>query len=380
MRRAIPAARVALLVAVTSFVAPAGAAVRPDSPTAAATGPAAAAADSTASAPPETLKVEASIHPAVVKIGERVSVRFAVPLPDSTARLVGPPAPTSFGELDVVKSEPAPAGADSAGWALDVALFQAGDQTLSEIPFLLVSRSGRRPVRLLPYALSVESTLPDTGKAELRDIAPPAAVETRWRWGRIVATLLVLGALAAGLVVWRRRPKRQAIPVPVFEPSIPAEEAALAALRELERDSLAARGLLKEHYARLSLILRAYLERRFDLPAVESTSEEIRAGLARSPVLSDDDARGLLALFDEADLVKFARHDPGAEAGADALLRGRRWVEARQAGRRAAAPPAPAAGVAPAASGPGSAPPPAGAEASAAEHPAGAGPGGGEAG
>ncbi len=379
MRRALPAALVALLVTAPPFAAGAGTAFLPDSP-AAAPAPATTGADSTASAPAETLKVEASIHPAVVKVGERVSVRFAVPLPDTTARLIGPPAPTSFGELDVVKSGPAPAGADSAGWAMDVALFQAGDQTLSAIPFLLVSRSGRRPVRLLPYSLSVESTLPDTGKAALRDIAPPAPVETRWRWGRIAIALLVLGALAAGVVVWRRRPKRPAVPVPVFEPSVPPEEAALTALRELERESLAARGLLKEHYARLSLVLRAYLERRFGLPAVESTTEEIRDGLARSPVLGDEEARELLALFDEADLVKFARHEPGAAAGADALVRGRRWIEARLAGRRAAARPAPPAGVAPTAPAPGGGPPPAGAEASAVEHPAGAGPGEGEAG
>jgi hypothetical protein len=364
-----------------ALAAPAGAGFRPDPAPAAPAG--AGAADTTAAAP-ETLKVEASIHPAVVKLGERVSVRFAVPLPDTAARLIGPPAPTTFGEVDVVKSEPAPAGPDSAGWAMEVALFRTGDQTLTSIPFVLATPSGRRPVRLLPYSLSVESSLPDTGKAELRDIAPPAPVATRWRWGRITLALATLIALAAGVVVWVRRPKRAVTPVPVLEPSIPPEEAALAALRELERESLAARGQVKEHYARLSLVLRGYLERRFRFPAVESTTDEIRESLARSPVLRDEESRNLFALLEEADLVKFARHDPGLGAAGDALARGRRWIETRLAARRAAARPvsggAGAEGPTSRKAAPPGAPPPAGTEASASDHATGASGGGTEAG
>lgn len=329
----------ALLLGLT-LAAPARAGFRPEP--APAPGGSGAVAD-TGAAPPETLKVEASIHPAVVKVGQRISVRFAVPLPDTAARLVGPPAPSTFGAVDVVKSESAPAGPDSAGWTMEVALFEPGDQTLSGIPFILATGTGREPVRLLPYSLSVESSLPDTGKAELKDIAPPAPIETRWRWGRIALTLATLAVLAAGVALWIRRPRREIAPVPVLPPSIPPEEAALAALRELERESLAARGLMKEHYARLSLVLRGYLERRFRFPAVESTTDEIRERVSRSALLGDEESRTLFALFDEADLVKFARHDPGPEAAADALGRGRGLVEARLAARRAAARPEPVA-------------------------------------
>jgi hypothetical protein len=276
----------------------------------------------------DTLRVPADIRPAVVKVGERVHVRLAVKLPDATARLIGPPAPESFGAVDVLASGPSPAGPDSAGWSLEVALFQPGDQDLTELPFLLRDAAGERPVRLLTYTLSVEATVADTaGQAELRDIRGPVKVPLGWRWGRVVAALLVIGVAGAAFVIWRRR-RAEAPPETIATgPTVSPEEAALTALRDLERDALPARGLLKEHYFRLSLVLRGYLERRFSFPAAESTTEEIREAMESRQVLPGADRDDALALFAEADLVKFARFDPGATAGDAALRRGRDWVE-----------------------------------------------------
>jgi hypothetical protein len=308
--------------------------------------PPAAQAFASVSAERDTLRVPADIRPAVVKVGERVRVRFAVALPDTTARLIGPRAPESFGAVDVLASGPSPAGADSAGWSLEVALFQPGDQDLTALPFVLQSEAGERPVRLLTYTLSVEATLPDTaGRAELRDIRGPVKVPLHWRWGRVVMALLVVGVAGAAFVLWRRR-RAEAPPEPAFVgPTVSPEEAALAALRDLERDALPARGLMKEHYFRLSLVLRGYLERRFSFPAVESTTEEIREAMDRRRVLPGADRDDALELFTEADLVKFARFDPGATAGDAALRRGRDWVE--RVGARTVAVADPSAGPAP---------------------------------
>mgnify|MGYP001117872915 FL=1 len=133
----------------------------------------------------DTLRVPATIRPAVVKLGERVRVRLAVPLPEPGARIIGPPASSSFGAVDVLASGPAEAGRDSAGWEMVVALFEPGDQDLTALPFALRSSTGERPLRLLAYTLSVETTIPDTaGDASLRDIRGPVKVQLRWRWGR----------------------------------------------------------------------------------------------------------------------------------------------------------------------------------------------------
>ena len=92
-------------------------------------------------------------------------------------------------------------------------------------------------------------------------------------------------------------------------------------------------------------VLRGYLERRFSFPAVESTTEEIREAMKSRRVLPGADGDDALDLFTEADLVKFARFDPGATAGEAALRRGRDWVE--RVGARPVADAEPSAGPEP---------------------------------
>jgi len=288
---------------------------------------AAAAAAPSGGGSPDTLSVPAAVTPSVVRIGEPVTVSFAIPRPDTTAHLVGPASASSLGPIDVLESAAAPAGPDSLAWRLRVAFFQPGDQDVSALPFTLAARDGDRPLRLAPYRISVESVLPDSvGKDSLRAIKGPVAAPVRLdplRTALGVALLLLAGA--AVLLVRRRlrRTPERAVPL---EPDVPPETVALRALRVLDEDALPERGQLKEHFARLSLILREYLERRFRLAAVESTTAEIQDALERGP-LGPEQRGAILEILDEADLVKFAKYDPGTEAARIALDRARRWVE-----------------------------------------------------
>ena len=279
----------------------------------------------------DTLWVDAVVRPPVVRVGERVEARFVIALEDSADRLIGPPAPARLGDLDLVRSEIVPTGTDSVGWLLEAALFAPGEHDLSSIPFTLLTASGRRPLRLRPYSVSVVSSLPDSLEgAEIRDIKGPLPVPARWSWARVLGALLLVCGLAIALFLWIRRPRLESESVLSLEPHLSPEEAAEKALRELSEDALPARGKIKEHYVRLSLILRHYLERRHDFPAVESTTDEIRDVLESRRFLDDQETEGLMALYDESDLVKFARFNPGREPAEAALLRARDWVESQR--------------------------------------------------
>jgi hypothetical protein len=279
------------------------------------------------SSPSDTLLVEGAVSPAVVKIGERVTVRFILPLPRGGKRVLGPPAPVELGPIDIVNSEPVRTAADSAGWQLEAAFFEVGEVDVSRIPFRLETDEGDVVVRLRPYTISVVSSLPDSlTEADIRPIKGPVDVPRRWRWGPIAGTVVAAVVLAGGMALWwrrRRQPAERAIP---FVPDLPPDVIALRALRELEEQALPARGEVKEHYARLSLILRHYLQNRFRLAAVESTTEEIDGALERDRQLRREDAGALLHLFAEADLVKFAKLRPGPPTAGDALERGRAWL------------------------------------------------------
>jgi hypothetical protein len=276
---------------------------------------------------PDTLFVTGDVSKSVVRIGERVGVKMKLAHPDSTARLLGPPAPVAFGPLDVVVSEPVSLGADSLGWNMEVSFFQLGEMDISAIPFALETGEGTVPVRLRPYRISIESSLHDSVEdADIRDIKGPMEVPVALRWGRVALAGGVLLALIAAVVLWRRRQTVTEI-VDRYVSRIPPEDLAYLALRELEEDALPARGRIKEHYARLSLILRDYIERRFLFPAVELTTDEIRRTLLRRRPFAPRDGARILELLDEADLVKFAKFNPGVEAGKAALDGGHSWVE-----------------------------------------------------
>jgi hypothetical protein len=277
-----------------------------------------------AGSPADTLEVSAQLSKLEAQIGERVHVRVALPKPASDARLTGP-LPKDYGTLQVLRSQASQAQGDSTAWELEVAAFDVGEQDLGKLPFQLEGGGKIVPVSLSNGRVDITATLPDTATAaSLRDVKPPVPVPLRWRWGRIAIALGILAALVA--LLWWLKKRRITQDVPVIElPTISPEEAALRALRELEEAALAARGRRPEHYVQLSGILRDYVEKRFRVPAVESTTSELRFAFVRaSRTPADPDA--LLDLLDNSDLVKFARYDPGVETAHADLERARDWV------------------------------------------------------
>jgi len=276
----------------------------------------------------DTLFVTPEVGPVVVGVGERISVRVAVARSDTAIRLLGPPAPLQIGVLDILASGPDPAGGDSAAWRLAVALFELGEVELPPLPFRLEGGGETRIVVAAPYTISVVPTVEgDTAAAAgIRDIRGPVEPPVRILWLRVAGALLVLGLLGAGLVMWRGRRRGRLPAVPAL-PAVPPDVEALGALAALEREALPERGRFKEHYTALSLILRTYVERRWGVPAVESTTHEIDALLERSRTFAPQERGRLRTILDEADLVKFAKFTPTRDAAVAALHAARSWVD-----------------------------------------------------
>jgi hypothetical protein len=93
----------------------------------------------------------------------------------------------------------------------------------------------------------------------------------------------------------------------------PAEPAHVTAFRELEKlrtEKLWQQGLFKQYYSRLTDILRAYIENRLHIPAMESTSDEIIRDLHDNPLVDAKLISGLKEMLAVADLVKFAKSEP----------------------------------------------------------------------
>ena len=160
----------------------------------------------------------------------------------------------------------------------------------------------RKAQALPPLTLHVTSTLNEENAEKLSDIKGPVHDLRTILW---VIVLIIAAALIAGLItIWLiKRPKGLLASEPIIPPHITARHA----LADLKKD----KWVPEPFFVKLSLILRTYLEERFDLNAPESTTEELAEKLNHDTRLTLKNQQTLRQFFTQADLVKFAR--AGAE-------------------------------------------------------------------
>ena len=125
----------------------------------------------------------------------------------------------------------------------------------------------------------------------------------------IAAVLGVL--LIIGLYYWLKSRRKKEAYIPAPPPPLPSHEIALNKLRELRKAQLWQAGEIKAYHSQLSFIVREYLEGRYGIQALESTTGEILKDL-RSKGLPQTDIDQVQRLLQSSDLVKFAKAQPPA--------------------------------------------------------------------
>lgn len=209
---------------------------------------------------------------------------------------------------------------------LTLAAFELGELEIPAFDLAVVDPDGGREVLTTDrYGIEVQSVGVDES-GDIRDIRGPLGIPMGVvRMALWVLLPLVLAALLY-VVARRLRPREQGTRVAQQAPlEPPAHEIALAALAELEASSLLERGQVKEYHIAVSDILRAYLERRFRVDALEMTTREVLAGL-RGVGAEESFTDGLRAFLEQCDLVKFAKVRPGPDVSKQVLELGRRLI------------------------------------------------------
>lgn len=123
---------------------------------------------------------------------------------------------------------------------------------------------------------------------------------------------LLIGLLAAfGIYKFLTR-KKDETKVVEAEPEviIPAHEIAIEKLNALKHKELWQKGEIKAYQSELTFIIREYLENRYEVKALESTTDQILKALKEVDFdqSNKDNLRDILTM---ADLVKFAKAKPG---------------------------------------------------------------------
>ena len=195
--------------------------------------------------------------------------------------------------------------------------FTVWDTGLYKIPsvvFTIQHANGDKENYSTPTLLLTVNNPKDVDKmlqiAPIKDIvAEDLAFEDVLPYFMILAAVTLLSVV--GFLIYKRlknKPDPMAIQrIIIHPPHIVAAEK----LRILKEKALWQRGEVKEYYSELSYILREYLEKRFNIPALESTTDEL-VGIIRSPKMTalnepfyfTDKIKNLLQT---ADLAKFAK-------------------------------------------------------------------------
>ena len=222
-------------------------------------------------------------------------------------------------------------GPDSSTTTFKVSLqgFELGKQRTPTLQFELTDPAGIAKMPVSGTDVEIVSSLPadskDTG-ADYYDVRKPEQIPVR-TWRLIYALLigLAVALLAYGVFRYLNRPK-PVIAAPV-KPLEPAHVRARQALDALAKQNLPGRGRVREHYFRLSEIIRGYLGELYDFDALECTTPELLEALRTrtTPGLPMD---ALVEFANRSDFVRYAKQEPDADECKAALELGYRIVHA----------------------------------------------------
>lgn len=164
-----------------------------------------------------------------------------------------------------------------------------------------------KSLALKVYSMPVDTLHPDQFFGQKAVMKAPFV----WKdWYGVIACSLLVFPLLALLVylIIRLRDNKPIIRKVKVEPKLPPHQLAMREIERIKGEKVWQKGHPKEYYTELTDALRTYIRDRFGFNALEMTSSEIIDKLLE---IKDKEAvSDLRYLFQTADLVKFAKHDP----------------------------------------------------------------------
>lgn len=231
---------------------------------------------------------------------------------DTLSKVVFPNA-KNFGALEVIQSYPIDTIKTNDRYELvkkyGLTQFDSGNYTIPRIPVMV----NGQPIFSDSIRVQVANVAVDTLKQkmyDIKDIVPVKGAIGDW-WRYLLALLLIA---AAGYFLYTFIKKRQLRKLEELTFKTPIEKATML-LSTLEKKELWQKGEVKTYYSELTDIARNYIEETIHIPAMESTTSELIAGLRAASAkqkmtLTPETVENLERVLRQADLVKFAKSKP----------------------------------------------------------------------
>ncbi|HEX2866853.1 MAG TPA: BatD family protein [Ignavibacteriales bacterium] len=205
-----------------------------------------------------------------------------------------------------------------------ISKYDSGDVRIPPLAVKYSSQGSEKTVLTNGVSFTV-TTLKVKGE-DIKDVKDPVKIPLDWKlillWALIILVVLA-GAVYLYMYYRKKKLQRQGIiPVVIKEP----HEEALDALDSLEEKKLWQSGRIKEYHTEITDIIRTYFEKRFRVPALEITTNELMANLSK--VKETENLRQITSDFlNNADLVKFAKYVPMESINEEMMLQARKIVK-----------------------------------------------------
>ena len=276
----------------------------------------------------QNIEVNASIDTNFLLIGEQTQIELKVQY-----RLDGDPVSIKFPELtdtisefiEIVYSSPIdtvyPNKNDLALvhqiQKITITSFDSGHYEIPYFQFDInggLFQTGPMYIEVQPMAVDTAETIFDIKAPIEEPFSFMDWLKEHWIWVAIVLILLIGGYL----LVRYLKNKPETI-VENIIPNIPPHVISLQRLQKLREDKLWQAGKIKLHHSKVSEIIRDYIEKRYQVNALENTTDEIMQSL-RFHSIQPDLLTKLNQVLVLADLVKFAKEQPIASENNMSLL------------------------------------------------------------
>ena len=262
----------------------------------------------------QSVTVDATIDSLQILIGEQAKIKLQVSL-DTDKRAILPAYTDTLVRgveiIDIAKPDTQMLNDGRRSLITQEYTVTSFDSALYYLPPMevLVDNKAYRSkaLALKVYSIPVDTLHPDQFFGQKTVMKAPFAWED-W-YGLIGCSFLALPLL--GLLIYlivRIRDNKPIIRKIKVEPKLPPHQAAMKEIERIKNEKVWQKGQPKEYYTELTDTLRTYIKDRFGFNALEMTSSEIIDKLLE---MKDKEAiSDLKELFQTADLVKFAKHDP----------------------------------------------------------------------
>jgi LPXTG-motif cell wall-anchored protein len=264
-----------------------------------------------------------------IQIGDHLHIELAVKF-SGINNPVWPTITGTLGQMEIISTTPIDTEHTDKGDILKqgfvVSAYDSGEFIAGPVGILYSNNGSIDTFFSNDIVITVSTLAVDTARPFM-PIKAPLKVAMTWKEYLPYILLGWLGlTIIGGILFLIFRKKKEKPQVGRERPKDPPHIWAKKELRKLEEEKLWQNDDVKGYYSRLTDILRLYIEYRYEMPALESTTDEIESEIDKYHVKRKAKEM-LMEILRLSDLVKFAKMLPGPDRHINSLQQANSFID-----------------------------------------------------